>query len=137
LKGQFTSLRPIGFQLLSCNISGAILIAAWAVLWILPLFALLRKMNVLRVPLEMELGGLDIAKHNEEAYSTEAWQSFLMTYKQNRTPVECLNPLSQEAIPAPPPLPAPLIELQPVVQGFMQSRFKFFTISEFTSSSQC
>ena len=53
---------------------GAVVIIAWAILWCFPIFAGLKLLGVLRVPLEMELAGMDIAKHNERAYPASAWE---------------------------------------------------------------
>ena len=39
-------------------------IIIWALLWCVPIFAFLKWSGTLRVPLDMELDGLDVPKHN-------------------------------------------------------------------------
>ena len=58
------------------------MIAAWATLWMVPLFVVLKKLGVLRIPVEMELGGLDIPKHDEQAYPPSAWEGFLPLHEE-------------------------------------------------------
>ena len=64
-------------QVLGVNILGLLVLSAWAVLWMAPLFLLLSKLGVLRIPVEMERDGMDVPKHNEVAYPPGAWQGFL------------------------------------------------------------
>lgn len=40
------------------------------------MFAILKWAGVLRIPIEMELAGMDAAKHNELAYPVSAWQEY-------------------------------------------------------------
>lgn len=65
------AISAVGF---GCNLLGAVVIICWAVIWCLPMFAILRWAGVLRIPLEMELAGMDAAKHNELSYPVSAWQ---------------------------------------------------------------
>ena len=62
-------------QVLGCNVLGILVIIVWAVLCCLPLFMLLKKLGVLRIDDEMETGGMDAAKHNEDSYPPSAWQN--------------------------------------------------------------
>ena len=57
-----------------CNLLGTVVIICWAILWCLPIFKLLKRAGVLRIPLDMELSGMDVPKHNEVAYPASAWQ---------------------------------------------------------------
>ena len=53
---------------------GTVVIICWAILWCFPIFTVLKRFGILRVPLEMELAGMDGPKHNERAYPASAWQ---------------------------------------------------------------
>ena len=53
---------------------GTLVIIGWAVLWCVPIFGLLKWLGVLRIPADMERTGVDVAKHNEPAYPSSAWQ---------------------------------------------------------------
>ena len=53
---------------------GIVVITLWAVLWCLPLFYVLDRLGVLRIPPEMEVGGMDAVKHNEASYPWVSWQ---------------------------------------------------------------
>lgn len=53
---------------------GTVVIICWAVIWCVPIFTILKRLGVLRVPLDMELAGMDAAKHNELSYPASAWQ---------------------------------------------------------------
>lgn len=59
---------------LGCNMLGTLVIIGWAVLWCVPIFGLLKWLGVLRIPADMERTGVDVAKHNEPAYPSSAWQ---------------------------------------------------------------
>lgn len=59
-------------KVLGINLLGALAITAWAVLWCLPLLVILKKIGVLRVTVEMEWSGMDLAEHNDLAYS-DGW----------------------------------------------------------------
>lgn len=52
---------------------GTVVIICWAIIWCYPIFAILKRFGILRVPLEMELAGMDAPKHNELAYPASAW----------------------------------------------------------------
>lgn len=52
---------------------GTMVIVIWALIWCVPIFAFLKWTGTLRVPLEMELNGLDVHKHNEFSYDISAW----------------------------------------------------------------
>lgn len=60
--------------MLGCNMLGTVVIICWAILWCFPIFTVLKRFGILRVPLEMELAGMDGPKHNERAYPASAWQ---------------------------------------------------------------
>lgn len=51
----------------------ALAIVTWSILWMWPIFALLRKIGKLRVSAEVEINGLDIYKHGESAYPLHAY----------------------------------------------------------------
>ncbi|CAI4221062.1 unnamed protein product [Auanema sp. JU1783] len=51
----------------------ALAIMTWSLLWMVPIFLLLRKIGKLRVPEEVEINGLDIYKHGEAAYPLHAY----------------------------------------------------------------
>lgn len=53
---------------------GSVVIICWAVIWCYPIFSILKCLGILRVPLEMELAGMDAVKHNELAYPASAWK---------------------------------------------------------------
>ncbi|XP_046454360.1 putative ammonium transporter 1 [Daphnia pulex] len=61
----------VGF---GCSLLGSVVIICWAVIWCYPIFSILKCLGILRVPLEMELAGMDAAKHNELAYPASAWK---------------------------------------------------------------
>lgn len=48
-------------------------IIIWALLWCVPMFAFLKWTGILRVPLDIELNGLDMPKHNEFSHDISAW----------------------------------------------------------------
>jgi len=60
---------------LGCNVLGILVIIVWAVLCCLPLFILLKKLGILRIDDEMETGGMDAPKHNEDSYPPSAWRN--------------------------------------------------------------
>jgi Amt family ammonium transporter len=53
---------------------GSVVIICWAFIWCFPIFTILKCLGILRVPLEMELAGMDAPKHNELAYPASAWK---------------------------------------------------------------
>jgi len=48
-------------------------IVVWSAVWMVPVFLVLKKMDLLRVTEETELKGLDLYKHQEDAYPKEAY----------------------------------------------------------------
>ncbi|KAK0396555.1 hypothetical protein QR680_001765 [Steinernema hermaphroditum] len=61
------------FAQLGWNMLCAVAIVLWSSLTMIPVFLLLKKMNKLRVPEEIETKGLDIYKHGEAAYPLHAY----------------------------------------------------------------
>ncbi|UMM41446.1 hypothetical protein L5515_017707 [Caenorhabditis briggsae] len=51
----------------------AFAIVTWSILWMWPIFGLLKKIGKLRVSEEVEINGLDIYKHGESAYPLHAY----------------------------------------------------------------
>lgn len=70
---QLDAISEGPLQMFGCNMLGTVVIICWAILWCFPIFAILKRLGVLRVPLEMELAGMDGPKHNELAYPASAW----------------------------------------------------------------
>lgn len=64
----------IELQGFGCSLLGSVVIICWAVIWCFPIFTVLKWLGILRVPLEMELDGMDAPKHNELAYPASAWK---------------------------------------------------------------
>ncbi|PAV62526.1 hypothetical protein WR25_00153 [Diploscapter pachys] len=48
-------------------------IIVWSLLWMIPIFILLKKIGKLRIPAEIEVKGLDIYMHGESAYPLHAY----------------------------------------------------------------
>jgi len=63
-----------GFESLAYNFIGAAAIILWSALWSVIIFYPLSWLKLLRIPEEMELQGIDIAKHGEAAYPASAWE---------------------------------------------------------------
>lgn len=56
-------------QVLGVNMLGALVIIAWAIVWSVGLFGVLSWAQILRIPLDLEVTGVDLVLHNEPAYS--------------------------------------------------------------------
>ncbi|GLC53594.1 hypothetical protein PLESTB_000766500 [Pleodorina starrii] len=61
-----------GGRLLACQVIGVLTIAGWTLAWMMPFFWVLKRLNLLRVPPEEELQGLDMSRHFSRAYYMEA-----------------------------------------------------------------
>ncbi|KAK4291048.1 hypothetical protein Pmani_036096 [Petrolisthes manimaculis] len=61
-------------KVLAWNIAGALAIMAWAGGLCIIMFGTLRLVGWLRVPIEMEIQGMDILKHGEPAYPAGSWE---------------------------------------------------------------
>lgn len=71
-------------QMFGCNMLGTVVIICWAILWCFPLFTILKRLGILRVSLEMELAGMDAAKHDELSYPASAWESDANVFLENK-----------------------------------------------------
>ena len=72
------------WQRFGIQLIGILAITAWTLVWSVALFGALRYLNLLRVPLDIELQGVDVYKHGEVAYPEGAWQQnlpILSTFK--------------------------------------------------------
>ena len=71
-----TSLPEVGgvavgqFGYFMIQLKGTVIICSWAFLTMFALFTLLKSINLLRVPAEEEIEGLDLVEHGMPAYST-------------------------------------------------------------------
>ncbi|KJH41747.1 hypothetical protein DICVIV_12278 [Dictyocaulus viviparus] len=61
------------FAQLVWQIICAVAIIIWSLLWMLPVLLFLKKIGKLRVAAEVEINGLDIHKHGEAAYPSNAY----------------------------------------------------------------
>ncbi|KAK3861884.1 hypothetical protein Pcinc_032195 [Petrolisthes cinctipes] len=61
-------------EVLAWNVAGALAIMAWAGGLCVIMFGSLRLVGWLRVPIDMEIQGMDILKHGEPAYPAGSWE---------------------------------------------------------------
>lgn len=74
-------------QILGWNLAGALSIILWSGVICTVMFGSLRYFGWLRVPKDVELKGLDMAKHGEAAYPAEAWHEEQYINNNNLPPV--------------------------------------------------
>ncbi|XP_039274612.2 putative ammonium transporter 1 isoform X1 [Styela clava] len=65
------------FQGFGWNLLGALVITFWTAVFSLILFGIMRLIGILRVDRDIEIQGLDVAKHNEPAYPVISYEGFL------------------------------------------------------------
>ncbi|XP_013379842.1 putative ammonium transporter 1 isoform X2 [Lingula anatina] len=69
----FDPSNVTAWKSLGVNMVGAVAIVGWTAVICLVLFGILKLCKVLRVNEDIEIKGLDIPKHGEPAYPSEAW----------------------------------------------------------------
>lgn len=72
INGDGSHVGP-AFAQLGWNLLSALSIITWSTVTIIPIFLTLKKLNIFRVPPEVEIKGLDIYKHGEAAYPIHAY----------------------------------------------------------------
>lgn len=95
INGQEIDGSPVGgiiygghykaFQGFGWNLLGALCITAWTAAFSFLLFGAMKLMGILRVAEDVELAGLDVAKHNEPAYPVSSYQGFLPDQEVNKS----------------------------------------------------
>ena len=60
-------------QVFGCNVIGTVVIISWALFWSVSIFSFLKWTGMMRIPVEIELNGLDWPKHHEYSHDISAW----------------------------------------------------------------
>ncbi|GFR40283.1 hypothetical protein Agub_g442, partial [Astrephomene gubernaculifera] len=86
-----------GGKLIACQVIGVLAIGAWTLGLMFPFFWIFKRFNLLRVPADEELSGLDISRHCSRAYYIDQYNTGAPATGEATYPISYDNTYSNPA----------------------------------------